>query len=288
MGSSAVSVLSLLVMGTSTVLADVIPISITRQVAANGSVTFVPTFVTESFSDSDTSHALGPYNVTKSGRAAHLPPPFPPDVSGSANQTSNTTSDQITIDMSTRSDINGVGTPVAPAESDASSGFSFQFTVDTLSQVHIFGAASLGLFSQLTTSANSKFAFPGFGGTQSIALMGSGVDFEPSIPALNGVFNPTCFPNPADNCQFTQDLPFDSTFTLVAGQYMLDVNTDASVIYQTQGVGSMSGSSDLSLTADFREIPEPSLGPFLLLSVAAVIWRQRTCARKPIKEFLVR
>ena len=39
MGSSGVSVLSLLlVLGTSTVLADVIPISITRQVAANGFV----------------------------------------------------------------------------------------------------------------------------------------------------------------------------------------------------------------------------------------------------------
>ena len=46
MGSSAVSVLSLLVMGTSTVLADVIPISITRQVAANGSVGLAPGFVT--------------------------------------------------------------------------------------------------------------------------------------------------------------------------------------------------------------------------------------------------
>ena len=219
---------------------------------------------------------MGPYNVTKAGSAA--------DISGSAEQISNVTSDQITIDMDTSSNLKGVGVP-AIVVSDASSGFSFQFTVDALSQVHIFGAASLDSSSQL---ANASAFPPHFDGTQSVALTGPGVNFDPSIPALNGIFSKSCFPPPSGICQFTQMVPIDSTFTLAAGQYALDVNTDGLINYQGQGVGSMSGSSDLSLTADFREIPEPSLGPFLLLSVAAVIWRQRTCARKPIKEFLVR
>ena|ERR1035438_1455045 len=221
----------LLGLGTSAVLADLTPISITRQVDANGSIALCGPqgcVTSESFDASDTSNALGPYNVTRSGSDA--------DVSGSAQQISNVTSNAITIDMQTDSTVSGIPQP-STGQSDASSKFSLVFTLDALTKVQIGGTASLNFGSGLI----EEFGSPEFGGTQFVTLIGPGVNFEPSIPGLAGNFSSDCFLPPIGGpCVFTQTVPIGSTLSLAPGQYTLEVSTDAGFSDEGEAIGDMS------------------------------------------------
>jgi hypothetical protein len=180
-------------------------------------------------------------------------------------QTSNATSDAITLVMS--GDEIAVGGFVPPGEliNGASSLFSLQFTLTDPSQVHIFGAADLFLRAPDFCALRSCFSGSG---TQIVALTGPGVNFAPSIPVLTLINSP--------GGQFVQQhVPFGSTFELLPGQYDLEVSSVISGFAGGDFVNGPNVSFDLSLTADFTSIvPEPSAAPFLLLSIAGLVWYQ--------------
>jgi|ERR1035438_1857424 hypothetical protein len=263
----------LLCVGTYPVLADLTPILITRQVDANGSIALCgpdSCLTSESFDASDTSNALGLFDVIRSGSDA--------DISGSAQQTSNVTSNAITIDMQTASTVSGVPQP-SIGQSDASSKFSLVFTVDALSKVQIGGTASLNFDSGLI----EEFGSPGFGGTQSVTLLGPGVNFAPSTPGLSGGFGSNCFLPPIGGpCDSGQTVPISSTLTLAPGQYTLEVSTDAGLSDEGDALGEISGSSDLSLVVAFpgATVPEPLMVPVLLLLLAGLVQYRRAYVRE--------
>jgi hypothetical protein len=177
MVSNTVLGLSLvLVVGASPALADIVPISISRQVTAGALINSI-FGGSETFNVSDTSSDFGLYDVTRSGSTLNT--------SGSAQQNSDVFSDAITIDMNAASTLIGIDMPGNSAESSASSSFSLAFTVDALTQVLISGTASINLQSNLATPLGNG----GIGrGRQSVSLTGPGVDFEPSIPVLDESF----------------------------------------------------------------------------------------------------
>jgi hypothetical protein len=182
--------------------------------------------------------------------------------SGSVQQTSNATSDAITLVMSGNSVAPAGFGPPGELVNGTSSLFSLQFTLTDPSQVHIFGGADL--FLQAPSACSRPSCFSG-SGTQMVALTGPGVNFAPSIPVLT-------LNSPAGQ-SVQQHVPFGSTFELLPGQYDLEVSSVISGVASGDFVNGPNVSFDLSLTADFTSIvPEPSAAPFLLLSIAGLVW----------------
>jgi hypothetical protein len=254
----------LLLFSTSLALADIVPVSANRQISVSGSYSdsFDPG---GSFAVSDSSQSLGLYDQTRSGSFFGSSA----SVDGTVSQTSNATSNVITLTTDGLVDFGGVvfGGCCGVLEGDSSS-FSLNFTLTSASTVHIFGSATLSGESCSGGDCGNLGATGS--GSQSIGLTGPGVNFEPSIPDFNWS------PPPSQS----QTIPIDATFILMPGIYALTATSSAEFM-ASQIAGTYTTSFDMSLTADFTPtVPEPPTAvPALLGVVAAIGWRIRLRVR---------
>jgi hypothetical protein len=262
--SRFVLVFALLFFSTALALADVVPVSANRQIGASGTYfceipDICGTGLNGSFTVNDTSQVLGLYQQSLTGST--------PGNGTSANvaQTSNAVSNAITLNTTGSGGGSGIQSAVV---FDTNSLFSLEFTLAAPSQVHIFGNAT-GTLS-LGDGLLGCLCF-GASVMQSVVLTGPGVNFSPSIPLLSDdPLNPPLLA--------TQTIPWDSTLTLLPGQYMIEATNDAQMGFAGTG-SNTSASFDMSLTADFTPlsaVPEPSQTfPVLFGIGAAIYWRLR-------------
>ena len=144
-----------------------------------------------------------------------------------AGQLNNLTPTEIDLDLSESADLAG-NDNLMTAGANANNQYNLVFDLTTPSVVHLVG----GMTDQFDLFSYLGFVSPSFDGE--IHLTGPGFQFD----------------------QFLSSSPFDALFTLGPGQYTLEGFAGLE-IDQTYFVGSYS-ELDVSLTADFTSIPEPS------------------------------
>jgi hypothetical protein len=254
-------------------LADVVPISANQQISASGGYScFSPVppcpIPSGSFSVGDSSQTLGLYDQTRSGSATGLGGGNS-SVVGNVAQTSNTTSDAITLNTDGNVMAGGLF-QMGILFGNTSSLFSVQFMLPSASVVNIFGNATLSAGMNGIISPTSP---PTATGSQSMVLTGPGVNFAPSIADLS-----VTFPFPST---VVQSVPFGSTLTLLPGVYTFEATSNVGFLEGLNFSGSLLASFDMSVTADFTPaVPEPSPAvPVLVAMVVAIYWRMRRRVR---------
>jgi hypothetical protein len=243
--------------------ADVVPVSANRQIGVSGAYS-CPSCgdLGGSFGMSDSSQTLGLYNQTVNdsfgGSAA--------TVGGSASQTSNVTSNQITLTTTGSYSFEGVIYGyLGGSDEHASSLFSLEFAVASPTMVIMTGYGQFqagggeGIFSD--------------SGSQSITLTGPGIDFAAPLVSPATLDPPSFINSPVCAGPDISDCP---KFVLQPGLYTLQA-TDGIDFFSSEFADGFTTSFNMSFEADFTAVPEPSPTMPVLLSVvaAAVCWRIR-------------
>jgi hypothetical protein len=239
--------------------ADVVPVSANRQIGVSGAYS-CPSCGDPggSFGMSDSSQTLGLYNQTVNdsfgGSAA--------TVGGSASQTSNVTSNQITLTTTGSYSFEGViNGNLGGSDEHASSLFSLEFALTSPSIVSVSASGSF----TAEAADGSGGIFDNSGGL-SVVLMGPGVDFSESdsFTLTPPIFQPFSF------CP-----PTGCPFVLQPGLYTLQA-TNGIDFFSSELAGGFTTSFNMTLEADFTAAPEPSpTVPVLLGVTAAIGWGVR-------------
>jgi hypothetical protein len=245
--------------------ADVVPISVSEQVNGMGFVdicdfNFRPgclVITSSSFSFGDSNNQPGPFTTNKSGDANS----GSIDASGQAQQTSNVTSDNINVQMSTQFQINGFNYRFG-AMGSVNNDFALQFDLTSPATLHLTGSLS-AFFPPLPYGA----------GTESISVLftGPGIDFTASSPC-------------AVPCSL-EPQPFDQYFSLNPGIYNVSALADTAFTSGSILLGYEELDGFLSLQADFTAVPEPlwtPMVPAMLVLMSCCVFghrRRRRSAR---------
>ena len=239
-------------------VADIVPISLSQQVGGSGDIGFCEPeqgcidAVPASFNYSYSNNQPGPYSVSQTGQAtgtAGYDGGRTATAETDTEQTSDETVSSISLDMDSVSQINaGQVITLADGDADGANEYSFEFNLTYESTVHLVGMLQYFATVPYYGSASSDAEF---------LLTGPGFQLDSSSLAL---FN-----------------AFDLTFTLDPGIYTLTAfaDTNEDLTYVLGDVNNTSTEADLSLTADFTEVPEPTwtpIAPSLLLVLGACVF----------------
>jgi hypothetical protein len=245
-------------------LADFVPISVSEQVQGSGNILLCPFGLTEdclnnNFDFAASNSASGPYQISKSGQAALSAQGFinsDISVDATAQQTSDVSGANISVNMATQPEMDGTAYPVS-ANVTVSNQFLLLFNLTSPAIVHLTGS--------IDAYAIGGFYYNGLAlGDAQFLFTGPGLQFEQD-PCGEGF----CFPG---------NLTFDEQFLLNPGTYTFSAFTDASIAAEFFIDGAPPTTADLSVNADFTPVPETEPRWMAMVLAALIVIKCRAAA----------
>lgn len=236
--------------------ADIVPVSVSQQLSVSGGVMICdPTtrcsdYVSNGFSSSDSNALLPPKPLSVSGAASVAFDPWTLSGNASASQGLDVTPHSIGLGLEVISSFLGPA-HITSANGGANNQTSLVFDLTSPALLKLTGNASEGLNTSFLEFTDLTF-------DEEVHLAGPGFQFDQVLPP--GLYS---------------SAPFSEQFVLAPGEYTLTAfaNSDLELGYS---IWDGSSSVNLSLSADFTNIPEPSHIAFVLgLCMAGGVWLAR-------------